>query len=1191
MAQASNDTYNTYLNGDALATYTGGGVWPQLYVKRTIVSNTEVKFEVYGYVYFKWIDGWTNVDFSVTGTGQTTDYWSGAMSGYGYGEGRSGTKSFYKTWTYSRGTSDTTKRFGVGITLSGGYGSSEIIMYCTVPKIPYTACGAPTSVSASGIITPSGSFTVSWSGASGGTSNAISSYQVYYKVSSNGAAPTTSDYTGTVNVTSNATSGSKTITLSSATRGHKVVCGVVTRGAAGSSYYSGIKTGGSVTINSLPAKPTITSPTAATNTYPSSTSSVSISVTAGTDTDTSQTISIYYASSADAPDSAKTKLTGNSLSISMSEGYSYARYFWSYDGLEYSSSYASVTVRRNSAPSIRFGNPTLTTKASAQTPSNQTYVTAITLPITTTSGTYGTTSKKIYYRMVYKAGNNNPLSSGTYSAWQNLSKTADGTYNITLNANDIIKAPNYSWKVQVYFNDGTESTTESAFPSNSTYYMLAPSPQATAIYNQYSNSNIANTTATFYDKVRIYYTYDNDLTNISKVTYRIGSGAENNATLGTYTYNASSGTNYINLTLPTNLTAGSTYIFKVYSTNGYFNKTFEISMQQSPIPTINSLTESPATWKPYTYNGSLILNSGITGVSGSTFYTNNNLNSADCFKVYIKGSSKINIPLTYFTTSTSTDTLIFTCNCTTNGAALLDLLKTDNPLGSDYNTSYSISWIIEITNRFGRVITYETASSYKIDFYEPLTNPLLRVYFSNSDAVNWIELVGNNTWRAQETGKIKFVSTCNSYNSLAINAGIQINRSTTTTKDTWSDYNLVTTKSMTRSGTLGFLSPYTLTAESIITVPEITVDYYNWFRSKIIRGTEIINSGASYYTKAIYHYQATNFTMTTASYSNSTFSGSATFSNAGAKTDTSYTLTFEEKLLLNSNNNWSASESSMYTRVFNTGNNTNPATSISYSVAASDLSTNPGTSWERLYTKIKLTTIITQTVGSITCISRKITYTEPYLITFNILPTVFYKKNKLGINTKSITSSEALAIHSATNNQSINIYLDNEQTSSISLSNGTLSKFIIGGGTWTGTTAAATSTINQLVIKKGAAAPTTNNLTSYEVGYATNNQTLYINDNGTIRPIGNSSIAQMALTGSYTLNELTVGNLVVTGNASFTNNIQANTINGKKPAEIIFGTTAPSKTENVLWIDTASSMYIPKVYYSSAWHPLGAVFS
>ena len=83
----------------------------------------------------------------------------------------------------------------------------------------------------------------------------------------------------------------------------------------------------------------------------------------------------------------------------------------------------------------------------------------------------------------------------------------------------------------------------------------------------------------------------------------------------------------------------------------------------------------------------------------------------------------------------------------------------------------------------------------------------------------------------------------------------------------------------------------------------------------------------------------------------------------------------------------------------------------------------------------------------------------------------------------------------------------------------------------------------------------------------------------------------MAITGSYNLNELTVGNLVVTGNASFTNNIQANTINGKKPAEIIFGTIAPSKTENVLWIDTASSMYIPKVYYSSAWHPLGAVFS
>jgi hypothetical protein len=119
----------------------------------------------------------------------------------------------------------------------------------------YTACGAPTTVSASGIITPSGKFTVSWSGATAGVANSITKYRIYYAVTSNGAAPSTSS--PYVEVSSTATSGSTTIALSNATRGYKVVCGVQTLGSAGSSYYSGLKTGGSVTINSRPAAPSV----------------------------------------------------------------------------------------------------------------------------------------------------------------------------------------------------------------------------------------------------------------------------------------------------------------------------------------------------------------------------------------------------------------------------------------------------------------------------------------------------------------------------------------------------------------------------------------------------------------------------------------------------------------------------------------------------------------------------------------------------------------------------------------------------------------------------------------------------------------------------------------------------------------------------------------------------------------------
>jgi len=145
-----------------------------------------------------------------------------------------------------------------------------------------TACGAPTSVTASGIVTPSGSFTVSWSGATAGTGNAITGYYVYWRVSSGGSAPTTSTYTG-VSAKLNSNISSYSVSLSSATRGYKVVCGVVTVGTV-SGFNSGIKTGGSVTINSLPTAPTLNK---SSQTIASGSTGVTVTATKGTDVDTS----------------------------------------------------------------------------------------------------------------------------------------------------------------------------------------------------------------------------------------------------------------------------------------------------------------------------------------------------------------------------------------------------------------------------------------------------------------------------------------------------------------------------------------------------------------------------------------------------------------------------------------------------------------------------------------------------------------------------------------------------------------------------------------------------------------------------------------------------------------------------------------------------------------------------------------
>ena len=1184
-----------YASSHSIDTSWGGYVTAGINISVTYPSNTQAKITVTGRAGFYWVDAWAGASISVTlKQGNTTISGSGSYSGSIYGgtgnENYIVDSSEYASheFTVNRPTGSDATYTGYCTLIVGG-GTSTVSKSITVSKVPYSACGAPTSVTvSSSIIAPSTNLTLSWSGATEGTSNAITGYNVYRSTSASGT------YTKLNSTTIETTSFT---VKSHATRGSSYYYKVQTIGTQSgydsgqSSVYASVKT------NSLPPAPTISysGPSVLTSSQTASTATA----TTGTEPD-GQSQTIYYNTS-DSHDGQSTY--SSAISLNPSAGNTTIWYFWSYDGLEYSSA-STVTVKRNNAPNLTFGDPTKITRVSAKA-TNADYTTSITIPITITSGTYGTTSKKIYYRIVYKAGKTNPTSSGSVGSWNTLNKTTDGTYSITINANSLLGAPGASgtsWKIQAYYNDGIESTTTKNYPdSASSYYFLAPAPDASAIYNQWGDSNLYNTT-TFYNKVRIKFGYDTDITSISKVTYRVGSGTENNATVSASKVdaNASNPTaNYIDLTLPNTLSPNTNYTFKVYANNGYFDKTFEIAKTQVAAVSINSLSETPVTWKPYTWNGNLVFVAGVTGIASSSFYTTYSLDSSSCFKIYLKsGSTRLEVAQSYFTSTTTTDQITFTCNCSTNGTNLLSLVKTNNPLGNNYNTNYNISWVFEVINLFGKVVSFETATTYKVDFYESVTQPTIKVELSNSAGSVWTELTANEGWRPQETGKFRFTSTCTSYNTTSISSIIQINRSSTTTQGSWSDYDKVSTQAMTRSaGSVGFLTPYTFTRTDIVTIPELTTNDYVWFRSKVTRGSETaLTSAASKRTRLIYHYQATNFVLNSAEYaggSTPTFTGSANCSVTGAGYSASeYTQTWEKKLLLSPTNTWTTSaESSMYTKVLTTGSNSTIPTATTYSVLASDLSTNPGTSWERLYTKIKLTTTITQTVGTVTITTTKITYTEPYLITYNTLPTILYKKNKLGINTKSITSSEALAIHSATNNQSVNIYLDNGQIGSISLSNGTLSKFIVGGGTWTGTTAAATSTINQLIIKKGAAAPTTNNLTSYEVGYATNTQTLYINDNGTIRPIGNSAIAQMAITGSYNLNELTVGNLVVTGNASFTNNIQANTINGKKPAEIIFGTTAPSKTENVLWIDTASSMYIPKVYYSSTWHPLGAVFS
>jgi len=115
-----------------------------------------------------------------------------------------------------------------------------------------TACGAPTACSVNATLSE-GNITLSWSGASNGTNNAISSYEIQYSDSADNS--TWGAWTALTTVTTTVGSGSVSAAPPSI-RGYYRRFQVRTRGTAGASYYSGWKIStNSVRKNTVPSPP------------------------------------------------------------------------------------------------------------------------------------------------------------------------------------------------------------------------------------------------------------------------------------------------------------------------------------------------------------------------------------------------------------------------------------------------------------------------------------------------------------------------------------------------------------------------------------------------------------------------------------------------------------------------------------------------------------------------------------------------------------------------------------------------------------------------------------------------------------------------------------------------------------------------------------------------------------------------
>ena len=225
-----------------------------------------------------------------------------------------------------------------------GYNSFSTYTDFSTPALLWTNCTAPSRVwSQDALIIKPGSLRVNWSGATGGTDNAIKNYTVYWLVSpTNEELPTTSRYSGKETTLNSFYD----ITIPEKYRGQYISVRIQSNATYNNPISSDYIRR---SVNSLPDSPLISTTS---KTIPSTQTSVTITdILPGNLNFGSKSGSVSWARTSDGPENPvnEEKITDNTLG-DLIQGNSRDYYFWTYDGLEYSSSPTKVTITKNIKP-------------------------------------------------------------------------------------------------------------------------------------------------------------------------------------------------------------------------------------------------------------------------------------------------------------------------------------------------------------------------------------------------------------------------------------------------------------------------------------------------------------------------------------------------------------------------------------------------------------------------------------------------------------------------------------------------------------------------------------------------------------------------------------------------------------------------------------------------------------------------
>lgn len=908
-------------------------------------------------------------------------------------------------------------------------------------NLAFTSCSPPTSVTASGIVAPNGNVTVSWSGASGGTSNSISGYDIYWRITSEGSAPSTSTYTNKTSISSTSSSGSTKINIGAATRGYTVVFGVVTKGSAGSSYYSRITTGGNVKINSKPSKPLggSVSPTI----IPAAGGTVTFTVSPGSDSD-NQTVGLRYATSANG-----TRTTcASSFSLNLTTASTY--YFWSNDGLEDSDEYITVSVSSNTKPTITI-KVSGTTQETVNTLSGATYV--LNPTITLTKGNNGQYNNNTYnYYIHYSSDNSTWIKKLLWEKDSSLVKTIDDVRSLGYFTE--LSTTGYYYYFSATRYDGLD--TSASVNTSSTKYYISKRPSLKGMFNTQNYENIGLSEFKDYFSKALSFTFDRDTGYNSLKIYN---GAIQVATIpltisdsnlrgqwlginlskGSYTFTGEIG--YASIPFyTTKMTLGSSYKienleaknleaqtdFQVYEPN----ITYDFSIYNTFNVNYSELTASK--YKEY----------GILNISDS-FYAKLKINSTEGKKQYLTIAQ-----ITTNGNSTTNDTLYFNLTA----AQLYAMLPTTI---ADKNKTYTAKLIVGFSDVFGTDI--ETSIDYIVNYGVIPECYNISIKVNNSKEVN--------TWEyLKESMPLTISGTVKSYNTNP-QIQIQINRIKGGVESGYVNFGNLIDLALNSSSITNAIpeqgkpTTYNFSNQEIITIGELTeLDYQVNFRIKVITDADskYYFTGTKLYTgdiKVCGHTSQGAVTLNEADYSSTEVTRAISYLNyrytnshpgALAITDNNYyTLTLTAKLEYRniSNSNWDNATS------IDIGINSLSSFLANSNIRQSVIFSFPENADAFVCRLVLITTqIVTNETEKYS--TTKTVYTNEQAV-YNILPTVSYRKNLLGINASNLNNYDNAVIVVGEHSSKNIIYLvSSTGVKQINTSTGALDGFMIDGGEW-----------------------------------------------------------------------------------------------------------------------------------------------